>query len=685
MSTEPTDGQRDSEVVPVRAVEAPTETALAETPPPVYADLTASSRVPGTRRPIIPEQWHPENIRATLRQLAELHWHKSRYHGVRAPWYTVNWLWCAVVGVKRLIHQVGGWAFWPNGWLLEHQAVAAGRTGHKDAMAAHQEHFKTLARNTQIAGACLVFILAVVLVILVFVPRYGQVAIAVVVFTALVRHGRPVGKPIVKAAVVPERFQPPTPEIITRALGSLGIPGISAAIKAGPLDFKTDVHRDGPGWGAVIDLPHGVTVTQVLDKREELASGLRRPLSATWPEPGPEHTGRLHLWIGFEDLSKTKPVPWPLKRGGTANLFSALPFGADQRGRPISITLMFASILIGAMPRMGKTMALRILALAAALDVTVRLRVWELKGTGDLAALRDVAHEYGSGADDETLQDCLQSVRGLYAELERRAKVIKGLPEHLVPENKVTPQLAGCRDLGLFPEVFIIDECQEAYSDPVMGKDFDRLTTAIVKRGPALGIILLLATQRPDKESLPKSISANIGIRFCLRVMGPYENNAVLGAGMYAKGYRATDLALSDKGIGYLAGHADEVQVVKTCYLNAVDAKVIGPRARQLREAAGTLSGYALSEDATAPARNFLADVLQVFGGDDKLWSPTIAARLAGQIPGAYEGIIAEAVASQLRNAGVTVKDVREASGANRKGCERAAVEAVAANPRGAQ
>jgi S-DNA-T family DNA segregation ATPase FtsK/SpoIIIE len=187
-----------------------------------------------------------------------------------------------------------------------------------------------------------------------------------------------------------------------------------------------------------------------------------------------------------------------------------------------------------------------------------------------------------------------------------------------------------------------------------------------------------LATQRPDKESLPKGISANIGIRYCLRVMGPYENNAILGAGMYAKGHRATDFAMSDKGIGLLTGHADEVQVVRGCYLNAVDANVVGLRARALREAAGTLSGYALSEDATAPARNFLADVLQVFGADDKLWSPSIADRLAGQIPGAYEGITSEAVASQLRSAGVTVKDVREAGGANRKGCERSAVEAVA-------
>jgi S-DNA-T family DNA segregation ATPase FtsK/SpoIIIE len=35
---------------------------------------------------------------------------------------------------------------------------------------------------------------------------------------------------------------------------------------------------------------------------------------------------------------------------------------------------MFASMLIGAMPRMGKTMALRILSLFAALDVNAQIR-----------------------------------------------------------------------------------------------------------------------------------------------------------------------------------------------------------------------------------------------------------------------------------------------------------------------
>lgn len=97
------------------------------------------SRTPGARLPIIPVQWQRENIRGTVRQLAGLYWHKSRYHGVRAPWYTVNWAWCAAVGAKRITGRILAWWHWTDGWVLESQAVAAGRPGHRDAMQAHQQ------------------------------------------------------------------------------------------------------------------------------------------------------------------------------------------------------------------------------------------------------------------------------------------------------------------------------------------------------------------------------------------------------------------------------------------------------------------------------------------------------------------------------------------------------------------
>ncbi len=71
--------------------------------------------------------------------------------------------------------------------------------------------------------------------------------------------------------------------------------------------------------------------------------------------------------------------------------------------------------------------------------------------------------------------------------------------------------------------------------------------------------------------------------------MGQVENDMVLGTSSYKRGGRATEFAGRDKGIGYIAGHADDVQVVKTCYIDAVQADEIGRRARALREAAAHL------------------------------------------------------------------------------------------------
>jgi hypothetical protein len=89
-----------------------------------------------------------------------------------------------------------------------------------------------------------------------------------------------------------------------------------------------------------------------MDRRERLASGLRRPLGCVWPEAVPdEHTGRLVLWVGDQDMSKTPAPVWPLAKAGTVDLFKAAAFGTDQRGRWVEITLMYIAGIIGAIPR----------------------------------------------------------------------------------------------------------------------------------------------------------------------------------------------------------------------------------------------------------------------------------------------------------------------------------------------
>ncbi len=121
-----------------------------------------------------------------------------------------------------------------------------------------------------------------------------------------------------------------------------------------------------------------MTVDQVVEKRKELASALSRPLGCVWPEGNVEvHPGRLVLWVGDEDLSKSEQPAWPLLKSGTASLFRAVPFGTDQRGRPVALTLMFASMVIGSIPRVGKTVAARLLLLAAALDVLAEIHAYD--------------------------------------------------------------------------------------------------------------------------------------------------------------------------------------------------------------------------------------------------------------------------------------------------------------------
>ena len=334
---------------------------------------------------------------------------------------------------------------------------------------------------------------------------------------------------------------------------------------------------------------------------------------------------------------------------------------------------------------MGKTFLLRLLALVAALDPRAALYLFDLKGTGDLSPLESVAHRYRAGEEDDDIDYGITAMREVQAELRRRAKVIRGLPKDICPENKVTPALASNKTLGLHPIGAFVDECQKWFEHPKYGAEFEAICTDLVKRGPALGIFLILATQRPDAKSLPTGISANAVLRFCLKVMGQLENDMVLGTSAYKNGVRATMFAFSDKGIFYFAGEGDAARIVRGYQVDAPTAEKIALRAREARQRAGTLSGYALGEEPadTGPRFDLLADILAVVPDTEaKVWSETVALRLATLRPDAYgpwADMEPDARAAQLTAAlkpyGVRTGQVwgttEDGRGANRRGITR--------------
>lgn len=657
--------------------------------PPAEADdepAPVAKRKPGGRgelRPIIPEHlrtWAGVKKAATWR----LHrWrHISLYHLVRLPKRLALTLAWAALGVVNLEFVQIHWWWVSESAPLRSKAVREGDSRTWESLHKHAIKVR-LTRGLFLLAEHVVILLAAGL-LTAFFP-WGWVPVGLVVVPLLAMVGNPTDTPVMGAATTPVTFEALSIEIVIRALLSLRMAGIERAYKEHPKTAFQQVDpicRDGAGWLCRLDLPYGVTAGDVSEKREELASGLRRPLGVVWPETDHRrHPGALALYVADQEMAKASRTPWPLAKRGTADVFAPVVFATDPRGRTVAITLIFASIIIGSIPRMGKTWLLRLLLLICALDVRVEIHAHDFKGTGDLKPVAQVAHRYRAGDEDDDMEYLMADMRAMRIELRRRAKVIRGLDDKRCPENKVTPELAADKRLGLHPIAIAWDECQIPFEHPKYGKELISIMTDFVKRGPALGFIAMLATQRPDAASVPTPISANAILRLCLKVMGQVENDMILGTSMYKNGFRATMFGREDLGVCLFAGEGRDPQIVWSYGFDMTPSKAIAARARMMREAAGTLSGYALGEDDDAEVRSIANDVLLVFRDDIKLYTDTIAERLRDTLPAFYADITTEAVRSQLAALGVLSKKIREPGGDPLAGFERAAIAAVIANP----
>jgi len=261
--------------------------------------------------------------------------------------------------------------------------------------------------------------------------------------------------------------------------------------------------------------------------------------------------------------------------------------------------------------------------------------------------------------------------------------VIRNLPSHRCPESKVTPALASDRSLGLHPIVVGFDECQVPFEHEKYGAELESICTDIAKRGPALGIVGMFATQRPDAKSLPPGISNNAVLRFCLKVMSHTANDMVLGTGAYKAGVRATMFTRSDRGICWMSGEGDDPVIAASAFVDAPGAEKVVARARQLREEYGNITGHAIGEGpAETAGLDILADVLKSVGVDEEaVWCERIAARLAELRPDVYGEWKGENVTAALKPWGVTTGQVwgqtDEGEGVNRRGIKRADLAVV--------
>ncbi|MCC5582402.1 hypothetical protein IMZ11_43155, partial [Microtetraspora sp. AC03309] len=154
--------------------------------------------------------------------------------------------------------------------------------------------------------------------------------------------------------------------------------------------------------------------------------------------------------------------------------------------------------------------------------------------------------------------------------------------------SRLTPEL--CRQFGVDVELTIVDETRYYVASP-QGAEIVAAMVDIASRGPAAGILLVLATQRMTKEGIPPELKGVCSLRWAMRCPDVIASNAVLGAGAAGAGYDASDIPRTHRGVGILdADGADPIKL-RSYYLDDTgpDLVSVAEAAYALRAAAGTL------------------------------------------------------------------------------------------------
>lgn len=449
---------------------------------------------------------------------------------------------------------------------------------------------------------------------------------------------------------------------IALALGALRIPQITAYLKEGhPLQFLTPCRVDGRGTHCVVRLVRGVTAEKVARRRADLATGLHRLAKEVWPTTGAE-AGILDLWIADKGALAEGAGPYPLLDEGVVDVFKGVPFGKQLRGTPIVAPLMERNTIAGGIPGQGKSSAARCIMAGAALDPTAELRIWVPDANFDFEAFRPRCSRYVMGAENERIEEILLDLRELHAEVQARGQL---LIQYETPA--VTRELAN-QGVGLHPLFCLLEEAHVAISHKEYGKEIAQLLVEIVRLGRKRGIHLMVSTQAPTKDSIPRDVTRNCSNGIAFAVGDHVANDALLGQGAYRAGHRATELIPgADAGTAVVKGFTGERSEIVQVYFICVDREdargdqITPIIARAMAAIARRKTGVPGSARVRVEPRDLLGDVQQVMDHEEKVNAADVPARLRVLAPEylPYRALKGNQLSAQLRDLGCEVKALK--------------------------
>jgi S-DNA-T family DNA segregation ATPase FtsK/SpoIIIE len=227
--------------------------------------------------------------------------------------------------------------------------------------------------------------------------------------------------------------------------------------------------RVGDGWAITVDLPATRKAADVIKYRDALASALavdEVQLIVERVRGKGGHAGRVFLWVADEDPYSGPPLRTPLLDVECWDAWRPVPFGRDARQRRIDLPLVWTSLLVGAIPRQGKTFAIRLPAAGLILDPYTRLYVFDGKGGKDWDAAEAVAYRFVRGDELDHAYAVRDHLVELVAEVQSRFARMATLDDEICPESKITPAISRDPNLGMPITAVIIDEVHVFLENP---------------------------------------------------------------------------------------------------------------------------------------------------------------------------------------------------------------------------
>jgi S-DNA-T family DNA segregation ATPase FtsK/SpoIIIE len=265
--------------------------------------------------------------------------------------------------------------------------------------------------------------------------------------------------------------------------------------------------------------------------------------------------------------------------------------------------------------------------------LSMMIDVVDGKCSGDWLPWKELCeHYYPDASDPEVIAAYLDS---LAADVDHRQALITRIredyeaayaaaaragqappPDPFPDGAKISPELVD-RYPELRPRTLVFEEVQTIFTEwPKAAKEArarcEKALTTIAKKGRSVGVSIWVVTQQVNADTLPTSISNNLGIRVCLSVESFNEAINASGLTAYNKGLDASQLTKADKGIAVISGGAvGDPSMVKTHYVVPVLRDVVAAATR-LRTEAGTLP----TVDDTTPEVSFPERAAEVWPGN---------------------------------------------------------------------